>query len=480
VSGVPALRLFGARLAELVPLERLQQMRGDLVRAGLEGRLSPEELLGLRVLCVLSLVALGLMLTAPLGPVAVMLSVLGVPFGYLLPSLMLSWLSRRRREEIDRLLPGMAEVLAVSLEAGLGFDVAVTFICERIDNPVIAEFRRYLADMRGGGEPGRRARHGARAHAARPGCSAARRAQGLGGGARAAGASAAHVPDRDLHHARVVHRHHQPRRHSADPAVHREVGVMDTTTKLLTGVGAILALLVGISVYSAVSAAPPTREGNYVVVARQEIPELTLFTGQNVDQLLMMLAVPADAVPASALTQPSEAIGKTATNRLVPREIVTTDRLASPEGVGARASALIPPDKVALAITANERVTVAGAIQPGDRVDVIVSWSGAGDDRPITQDLLQDVRVFGVGRSPVGQAVGVVLQAASGNAAATTITLLVDYQQAVLLQHVLTTGGNMALVLRRFDQFGNVPTQPITDAAARQFLEGQRTTTSGR
>ena len=120
VSGVPVLRAVGARLARLVPSERLQQMRIDLVRAGLGGRLSAEELLGLRVLCVLSLVALGLMLTAPLGPIALMIVVLGVPFGYLLPTLMLRWLSRGRREEIDRLLPGMVEVLAVSLEAGLG------------------------------------------------------------------------------------------------------------------------------------------------------------------------------------------------------------------------------------------------------------------------------------------------------------------------------------------------------------------------
>jgi Flp pilus assembly protein CpaB len=145
----------------------------------------------------------------------------------------------------------------------------------------------------------------------------------------------------------------------------------------------------------------------------------------------------------------------------------------SPEGSGARASAAIPADKVALAITANERVAVAGAVQPGDRVDVIMSWGGTNDERQITQDAIQDVRVFGVGRATGGVASG-VLPTSSGAAAPTTVTLLVDYQEAVLVEHVLRTNGSISLVLRRFDQFGNVATQPITDPVARQVLEGQQ------
>jgi pilus assembly protein CpaB len=229
---------------------------------------------------------------------------------------------------------------------------------------------------------------------------------------------------------------------------------VDATTRLLLGVGAALALIVGLALYATRPA--ETRAGAYVVVARQDVPERTLFTAANLDSLLMVRELPPELAPTSALTQPSEAVGKSTTSRLVAREVVTADRLASPEGAGARVSALIPNDQVALTIPSNDRVVIATGVQAGDRVDIIITWARAGDDRVVTHDLLQDIRVFAVGQTqggttPVASAPG-----------APSITLLVDYGQAVLLEHVLRTGGSVALALRRFDQFGNVATEPIT------------------
>jgi pilus assembly protein CpaB len=245
--------------------------------------------------------------------------------------------------------------------------------------------------------------------------------------------------------------------------------VIDTTSKWLLGLSAALALLVGIAVYIAVSSRTLGRSNSTVVVAREDIPERTLFTGTNVPVLLDTRELPADTVPRGALTRPEEAIGKSTTTQLVAGEIVmgTPNRLVSAEGEGARPAASIPRDKVALAIAANDSVTVAGAVQPGDRVDVIATWTGP-NGQANAEDLFQDVRVFAVGRWQGG----VRQQVANTVGAAETpssITLLLDYQQAIMLEYLMRTGGSIAIALRRFDQSGDVRTSPVT---AESFSRG--------
>src|SRR5215207_1646122 len=110
---------------------------------------------------------------------------------------------------------------------------------------------------------------------------------------------------------------------------------MESTTKLLFLVGGALALLVGVAVYVTLTAGHGAgRAAVGVVVAREAVPERTLFTGSNVADLLTTRQTPADIVPPGALTQLSQAIGKATTVSLAPGEIVldTPDRLAS--GVG--------------------------------------------------------------------------------------------------------------------------------------------------
>jgi pilus assembly protein CpaB len=240
---------------------------------------------------------------------------------------------------------------------------------------------------------------------------------------------------------------------------------MDTTSKWLLGAGMALAVLVGLAVYAVVNSAQGFgRATAVVVVARQDIPERTLFTGANVGELLTTRRLPADLIPQGALTQPSEAVGKANTTRLVADEIVlgTADRLVGGEGQSARAAATIPRDKVALAIPATESISVAGALQAGDRVDVIATWTRQ-NTQPITQTIFQDVSVFSVGHWQNGNTRQRGSAAASGgNGAGNTITLLLDYQQAMTVEYLVQTGGHVSLAMRRFDQSGVVATEPIT------------------
>ncbi len=82
-----------------------------------------------------------------IGPYALASVALGGALGYLLPRLALVRLIHRRQQAIERALPGLIDMLAVSLEAGLAFDGAASSLCERTDNEVAVELRRYLGDL---------------------------------------------------------------------------------------------------------------------------------------------------------------------------------------------------------------------------------------------------------------------------------------------------------------------------------------------
>jgi tight adherence protein C len=56
--------------------------------------------------------------------------------------------TRRRREELRIQLPDALDLLAVSVEAGLGFDGAVTKLTEHMDGALTDEFSVTLGEMR--------------------------------------------------------------------------------------------------------------------------------------------------------------------------------------------------------------------------------------------------------------------------------------------------------------------------------------------
>src|SRR4051812_29474387 len=124
---------------------------------------------------------------------------------------------------------------------------------------------------------------------------------------------------------------------------------MDATSRLLLGAGALLGLLLGFVVYTALSAEPLPAPTQAVVVARQELPAYTLFTQSNMDQLLTTRQFLVENVPAAALTQPAQAVGRVTAIRVPGGEVIldAPDRLTTGEG-GVRASAVIPRDHVAL------------------------------------------------------------------------------------------------------------------------------------
>src|SRR5919198_650198 len=68
--------------------------------------------------------------------------------GFIAPSFYVSTRGRRRQNAVSSDLPDALDLLAVSVEAGMGFDGAVAKLTEHMEGPLIDEFELTLGEMR--------------------------------------------------------------------------------------------------------------------------------------------------------------------------------------------------------------------------------------------------------------------------------------------------------------------------------------------
>lgn len=151
---VRVVRPFSAGLVGSVtrfaPRNYLDQIHHKLLLAGLSRTMRAEEFLvgqaagaGLLTLGALAYVILG----SPSGRVALLVLLLAPAIGLLFPS---SWLARKvreRQEAILKDLPDTLDLLAISVEAGMGFEGALKIVCQHFDSPLADEFARTLHEM---------------------------------------------------------------------------------------------------------------------------------------------------------------------------------------------------------------------------------------------------------------------------------------------------------------------------------------------
>ncbi len=121
-----------------------------LVSAGLAKTFSPIGFLAMKVVLGAVGVAGGTVLGAFTGsPLrALLLGAAGGALGFFGPDVVVSRRTTKRREEMRRELPDALDVLAVSVEAGLGFDAALSRLGQYLEGPLVEEFLLVLAELR--------------------------------------------------------------------------------------------------------------------------------------------------------------------------------------------------------------------------------------------------------------------------------------------------------------------------------------------
>jgi tight adherence protein C len=145
-----------ARLASLAlrvnPRTTVESVEARLLNAGLSRTVSPSAFLAAKA----GLALLGGFFGFVLGGVAgafgfgMLLAGFGAFAGFVAPSGFLALKVRSRREAIRAQLPDALDLLAVSVEAGLGFDGAISKLTEHLDGPLIEELMLTLSEMRVG------------------------------------------------------------------------------------------------------------------------------------------------------------------------------------------------------------------------------------------------------------------------------------------------------------------------------------------
>ena len=135
---------------KLSPRMSVDKVSRRLMGAGVGRTLSPTSFLaGKAVFAVLGFMG-GTFLggIAGKGSLGILLALLFGFVGFLTPDMFISFKARGRREEVRAELPDALDLLAVSVEAGLGFDAAIQKLTEHMDGPLVEEFALSLSEMR--------------------------------------------------------------------------------------------------------------------------------------------------------------------------------------------------------------------------------------------------------------------------------------------------------------------------------------------
>jgi pilus assembly protein CpaB len=199
-----------------------------------------------------------------------------------------------------------------------------------------------------------------------------------------------------------------------------------------------------------------------VVVANRDMNFGELITQQDI----RMIDWPASVVPEGFASTPEEVVGRGLLMPLRLNEPFLSSKVASPEA-GAGVPLGIDEGMRAMAVRVNDVIGVAGFVQPHQRVDVLVTLGeGAQVGEPITQVVLQDIQVLGIGQMTTtndeNQAVLVPV-----------VTLLVDPDDAERLTHA-EDRGKIRLALRNTLDRDTVETQGVR---TRELITTRRVTT---
>jgi tight adherence protein C len=147
---------LGDRLArwtlKLHPKTTTEGVSGRLLAAGLGRKITPTTFLALKSAGAIGGLVLGALFGGALtGAGGVLLFAIALGgIGFLVPDFAVSAKARSRKDNIRAELPDALDLMAVSVEAGMGFDGAIVKLTEHMNGPLADEFALTLNEIRMG------------------------------------------------------------------------------------------------------------------------------------------------------------------------------------------------------------------------------------------------------------------------------------------------------------------------------------------
>ena len=147
---VPMSGRIARLMLRLNPRESLDTVQQKLLAAGMHD-VSPSGFLAAKAILAGAGLLVGILLTAIAGgQTGILLTFAFVACGWIAPGFIVGKRATARREQIGRELPDALDLLAVSVEAGLGFDGAIAKLTEHMEGSLVDELSLALGEMRVG------------------------------------------------------------------------------------------------------------------------------------------------------------------------------------------------------------------------------------------------------------------------------------------------------------------------------------------
>ena len=145
----PLSRTLAGWALKLSPRSTIDGISAKLMLAGLGRRMTATTFLACKGAAGIAGLLFGLLLGVSVGPLGTLAFAAVFAVGaFLLPDFLVSSRARQRKESVRAALPDALDLLAVSVEAGLGFDGAVAKLTEHLEGPLADEFHLTLNEMR--------------------------------------------------------------------------------------------------------------------------------------------------------------------------------------------------------------------------------------------------------------------------------------------------------------------------------------------
>jgi tight adherence protein C len=147
---VPTAGRFGRRVFRLTPLDMYARINRKLVLAGNPPGLDAERIVAFKIIGAVAGIILGIFLTTLIA-VGFVLDVILIALigflGYAVPSMQVSSMAAKRQKDIQRQLPDVMDLLTISVEAGLGFDSALSQVTKNVPGALSEEMSRLLQEI---------------------------------------------------------------------------------------------------------------------------------------------------------------------------------------------------------------------------------------------------------------------------------------------------------------------------------------------
>ena len=222
---------------------------------------------------------------------------------------------------------------------------------------------------------------------------------------------------------------------------------------IFAGIGIVLAIVTAILFFRYLNSLErEIGEKIEVVVAAQDIPDRTLIT----EDMVKLDEIPQRYARDSYFQGVEQVVGHVTLINLNKDDILQVTALG--EGMTPK------PEMRAMAIAVDQVTGVGGILAPGDRVDILVSYTEA-DDSNTTTLLLHDVEILAVGGSPGVMGEGLAPGESSQfqpAAAEAIVVLTLGLEDAMKLTYMDNFGEEVRLILRRRDDKTSPSVTPVT------------------